>query len=94
MSFEKDLERLEQIAAALDRADLTLDESLALFEEAVASAREDAAVVAFQERLAHRATVAAIRTSLQLYFGLHGGYPPSKEVVGTLLNPPPAFEPV
>ena len=35
MSFEKSLERLEQIAAALDRADLTLDESLALFEEGI-----------------------------------------------------------
>ena len=35
MSFEQDLERLEQIAAALDRADLTLDESLALFEEGI-----------------------------------------------------------
>lgn len=35
MSFEKDLERLEQIAAALDRADLSLDESLALFEEGI-----------------------------------------------------------
>lgn len=35
MSFEKDLARLEQIAAALDRADLTLDESLALFEEGI-----------------------------------------------------------
>jgi prepilin-type N-terminal cleavage/methylation domain-containing protein len=41
---------------------------------------------------ADRATVAAIRTSLQLYFGQHGGYPPSKEVVATLLNPPPAFQ--
>ncbi len=35
MSFEKDLARLEQIAAALDRADLTLDEALALFEEGI-----------------------------------------------------------
>jgi prepilin-type N-terminal cleavage/methylation domain-containing protein len=41
---------------------------------------------------ADRATVAAIRTSLQLYFGQHGGYPPSKEVVTTLLNPPPSFQ--
>lgn len=41
---------------------------------------------------ADRATVAAIRTSLQLYFGQHGGYPPSKEVVATLLNPPPSFQ--
>jgi prepilin-type N-terminal cleavage/methylation domain-containing protein len=41
---------------------------------------------------ADRATVAAIRTSLQLYFGQHGGYPPSKEVVASLLNPPPSFQ--
>ncbi len=41
---------------------------------------------------ADRATVAAIRTSLQLYFGQHGGYPPSKDVVATLLNPPPTFQ--
>jgi exodeoxyribonuclease VII small subunit len=39
MTFESDLERLEQIAAALDRADLTLDESLALFEEGIARLR-------------------------------------------------------
>jgi prepilin-type N-terminal cleavage/methylation domain-containing protein len=41
---------------------------------------------------ADRATVAAIRTSLTLYFAQHGGYPPSKDVVATLLNPPPAFQ--
>lgn len=41
---------------------------------------------------ADRATVAAIRTSLQLYFGQHGGYPPSKEVLASLLNPPPSFQ--
>jgi prepilin-type N-terminal cleavage/methylation domain-containing protein len=41
---------------------------------------------------ADRATVAAIRTSLQLYYGQHGRYPDSKEVVATLLNPPPAFQ--
>jgi type II secretory pathway pseudopilin PulG len=41
---------------------------------------------------ADRATVAAIRTSLQLYFGQHGTYPPSKDVVATLLNPPPSFQ--
>ena len=41
---------------------------------------------------ADRATVAAIRTSLQLYYGQHGQYPPSKDVVATLLNPPPAFQ--
>jgi prepilin-type N-terminal cleavage/methylation domain-containing protein len=41
---------------------------------------------------ADRATVAAIRTSLQLYFAQHGAYPPSKDVVATLLNPPPSFQ--
>jgi type II secretory pathway pseudopilin PulG len=41
---------------------------------------------------ADRATVAAIRTSLTLYFAQHGAYPPSKDVVATLLNPPPAFQ--
>lgn len=40
MSFEKDLARLEQIAAALDRADLSLDESLALFEEGIKRLRD------------------------------------------------------
>jgi prepilin-type N-terminal cleavage/methylation domain-containing protein len=41
---------------------------------------------------ADRATVAAIRTSLQLYYGQHATYPPSKDVVATLLNPPPTFQ--
>lgn len=40
MSFEKDLARLEEIAAALDRADLSLDESLALFEEGIKRLRD------------------------------------------------------
>ena len=39
MSFEADLNRLEEIASALDRADLSLDESLALFEEGIARLR-------------------------------------------------------
>lgn len=39
MSFEQDLARLEQIASSLDRADLTLDESLTLFEEGIARLR-------------------------------------------------------
>jgi prepilin-type N-terminal cleavage/methylation domain-containing protein len=41
---------------------------------------------------ADRATVASIRTSLQLYYGQHGQYPPSKDVVATLLNPSPSFQ--
>ena len=35
MNFEAELNRLEEIALALDRADLSLDESLALFEEGI-----------------------------------------------------------
>jgi prepilin-type N-terminal cleavage/methylation domain-containing protein len=41
---------------------------------------------------ADRATVAAIRTSLQLYFAQQGAYPPTKEAVATLLNPSPSFQ--
>ena len=41
---------------------------------------------------ADRATIASIRTSLQLYYGQHGAFPASKDVVATLLNPPPAFQ--
>ena len=36
MTFEKNLERLEQIAASLDRDDLSLDQALTLFEEGIA----------------------------------------------------------
>ena len=39
MTFEADLNRLEEIASALDRADLSLDESLALFEEGIVRLR-------------------------------------------------------
>ena len=35
MSFEKNLARLEQIASSLDRDDLSLAESLKLFEEGI-----------------------------------------------------------
>ena len=34
-SFEEHLDRLEQIAAALDRSDVPLDKALALFEEGI-----------------------------------------------------------
>lgn len=37
MTFEKNLERLEQIAASLDRDDLSLDQALTLFEEGIAN---------------------------------------------------------
>lgn len=40
MTFEQTLVRLEEIAAALDRSDLTLEQALALFEEGIAKLRE------------------------------------------------------
>jgi len=49
VSFEQDLERLEQIASALDRADLTLDESLALFEEGIQRLRAASGALAKAE---------------------------------------------
>jgi prepilin-type N-terminal cleavage/methylation domain-containing protein len=41
---------------------------------------------------ADRATVVSIRTSLQLYYAQHAAYPPTKEAVAALLNPPPSFQ--
>jgi hypothetical protein len=41
---------------------------------------------------ADRATVAAIRTALQIYYSQHGAYPQGKEAVSALLNPSPAFQ--
>lgn len=40
MTFEHSLTRLEQIAAALDRDDLPLEEALKLFEEGITRLRE------------------------------------------------------
>lgn len=40
LDFEKTLEELEEIARALDRDDLGLDEAIALFERGVARLRE------------------------------------------------------
>lgn len=46
-----------------------------------------------QARLAaDRATLAAIRGSLQVYYGQNGQWPSSKEAVTALLNPPPNFQ--
>jgi exodeoxyribonuclease VII small subunit len=39
MSFEKSMERLEEIAARLEDDDLELDAALALFEEGIAALR-------------------------------------------------------
>ncbi|MBI3454264.1 MAG: type II secretion system protein [Candidatus Rokubacteria bacterium] len=46
-----------------------------------------------QARLAaDRATLAAVRSSLQVYYGQNGQWPSSKEAVTALLNPPPNFQ--
>ena len=46
MTFEQSLQRLEQIATALDRDDLPLEEALKLFEEGIARLREASAALA------------------------------------------------
>jgi len=46
-----------------------------------------------QARLtADRATLTAIRSSLQVYYGQHGQWPATKEAVAALLSPPPSFQ--
>lgn len=45
-SFEETLTRLEQIAGALDRDDIALEQALALFEEGIAKLREASAQLA------------------------------------------------
>lgn len=43
MTFEENLQRLEQIAGSLDRDDLTLEQALTLFEEGIARLRDASA---------------------------------------------------
>ena len=46
-----------------------------------------------QARLAaDRATLTAIRSSLQMYYSQHGQWPSTKEAVAALMSPPPAFQ--
>ena len=46
-----------------------------------------------QARLAaDRATLTAIRSALQIYYAQHGQWPPTKDAVAGLLNPPPGFQ--
>ncbi len=49
MTFEQTLTRLEEIAVALDRDDLPLEQALALFEEGIAKLREASATLATAE---------------------------------------------
>ena len=46
MTFEQSLTRLEQIASALDRDDVPLEEALKLFEEGITRLREASAALA------------------------------------------------
>lgn len=43
MTFEENLVRLEAIASALDRDDLSLEQALALFEEGIAKLKDASA---------------------------------------------------
>ena len=49
MTFEKSLERLEQIASSLDRDDLSLEQALTLFEEGIAKLKAASAELAKAE---------------------------------------------
>ena len=49
MSFEKSMERLEEIAAQLESEELELDAALALFEEGIAELRSASAALAKAE---------------------------------------------
>ncbi|MEX2181640.1 MAG: exodeoxyribonuclease VII small subunit [Gemmatimonadaceae bacterium] len=49
MTFEQTLARLEEIAAALDRDDLPLEQALTLFEEGIVRLREATAALSDAE---------------------------------------------
>lgn len=49
MTFEANIERLEQIAASLDRDDLSLEQALTLFEEGIAKLKAASAELAKAE---------------------------------------------
>lgn len=49
MTFEENLARLESIAAALDRDDLSLEQALTLFEEGIAKLKDATAELAKAE---------------------------------------------
>ena len=64
MSFEQSLARLEQIAGALDRDDLPLEEALKLFEEGITRLREASAALSDAE--------GKVRTLLEQADGVFG----------------------
>jgi exodeoxyribonuclease VII small subunit len=49
MTFEENLQRLEQIAGSLDRDDLSLEQALTLFEEGIAKLKAASAELAKAE---------------------------------------------
>jgi exodeoxyribonuclease VII small subunit len=49
MTFEENLDRLEQIASSLDRDDLSLEQALTLFEEGIAKLKAASAELAKAE---------------------------------------------
>ena len=49
MSFERSMERLEEIAARLEREEMELDDALALFEEGIGELRAASASLANAE---------------------------------------------
>jgi exodeoxyribonuclease VII small subunit len=49
MTFEENLDRLEQIATSLDRDDLSLEQALTLFEEGIAKLKAASAELAKAE---------------------------------------------
>jgi exodeoxyribonuclease VII small subunit len=49
MTFEQSLARLEQIASALDRDDIPLEDALKLFEEGITRLREASSALADAE---------------------------------------------
>jgi exodeoxyribonuclease VII small subunit len=64
MTFEQSLARLEQIAGALDRDDLPLEEALKLFEEGITRLREASAALTDAE--------GKVRTLLEQADGVFG----------------------
>jgi exodeoxyribonuclease VII small subunit len=64
MTFEQSLARLEQIASALDRDDLPLEDALKLFEEGITRLREASAALTDAE--------GKVRTLLEQADGVFG----------------------
>ena len=69
MSFEKSVNRLEEIVRELDRDDLDLDRALVLFEEGVAHLRAASSALAVAEARVQQLVEAADGTFTLVEFG-------------------------